>query len=229
MNSERSLILLFLAFLVAIPLSQAVLEPSPRRAAPGAGPLRSETDRRQPARLRARPRGRQPGRPLGPALGAIRAVRLVQRRGREGRCLGRDGWLFYKPGVEYLTQRPGTVRETAPPPRRWRPSYLPRPIGRPGHSAVGRPGAQQGERLSGQTHPAGRPAPGDRLRRHPNRPGRPEDRRRRGGRSLRVVCLGQESARRNLALPGPGQPLVAAGGAVGGRGRGAAGPRAGLD
>ncbi|HXP60176.1 MAG TPA: hypothetical protein VN829_06770 [Dongiaceae bacterium] len=112
MNSERSLILLFLAFLVAIPVSQAVLELR-RGERPQALSLFGQ--RPTAPNLRAYERD------LEDASQAARWARpWVQyaqfawfKDGGEKVLLGRDGWLFYKPGVQYLTQRPGTLWENS--------------------------------------------------------------------------------------------------------------------
>ena len=110
MNSERSLILLFLAFLVAIPVSQAVLEL--RR---GERPQALALFAQKPTAPNLRAYERDLEDASQTARWARPWAQYAQfawfKDGGEKVLLGRDGWLFYKPGVEYLTQRPGTVRE----------------------------------------------------------------------------------------------------------------------
>jgi hypothetical protein len=108
MNSERFLILLFLAFLAAIPAGQAVLEL--RR---GERPLALALFDLKPtaANLRAYERD------LEDSSQAARWARpwaqYAQftwfKDGGEKALLGREGWLFYKPGVQYVTQRPESL------------------------------------------------------------------------------------------------------------------------
>ena len=114
MNSERSLILLFLAFLAAIPVGQAVLEL--RR---GERPQALALFAQKPTA----PNLRAYERDLEDASQAARWARpwaqYAQfawfKDGGEKVLLGRDGWLFYKPGVDYLTQRPGTPASAGSP------------------------------------------------------------------------------------------------------------------
>ena len=108
MNSQRFLILLFLAFLFAVPLSQAVLDLR-RGERPQALALFGQKP--TAANLRAYERD------LEDSSQAARWVRPWAQYAQfawfkdagQKALLGRDGWLFYKPGVEYLTQRPDTL------------------------------------------------------------------------------------------------------------------------
>jgi len=112
MNSERCLILVFLAFLAAIPVSQAVLEL--RR---GERPQALALFNQKPtaANLRAYERD------LEDSSQAARWARpwaqYAQfawfKDGGEKALLGREGWLFYKPGAQYLTQRPDSLRASS--------------------------------------------------------------------------------------------------------------------
>jgi hypothetical protein len=109
MNSERFLILAFLVFLGAIPVSQAVFELR-RGERPQALALLGEKP--TAAHLRAYERD------LEDSSQAARWVRpwaqYAQfawfKDGGDKALLGRGGWLFYKPGVMCLTQRPDTFR-----------------------------------------------------------------------------------------------------------------------
>jgi hypothetical protein len=108
MNSERFLILVFLAFLVAIPAGQTVLELR-RGERPQALALFAQKP--TAANLRAYERD------LEDSSQAARWARpwaqYAQfawfKDGGEKALLGREGWLFYKPGVQYLTQRPESL------------------------------------------------------------------------------------------------------------------------
>jgi len=109
MNSERFLMLAFLVFLAAIPVSQAVLELR-RGERPQALALFDQKP--TAANLRAYEHD------LEDSSQAARWVRpFVQyaqfawfKDGGDKALLGRGGWLFYKPGVLCLTQRPDSFR-----------------------------------------------------------------------------------------------------------------------
>jgi hypothetical protein len=109
MNSERFLILAFLVFLAAIPVSQTAIELR-RGERPQALALFGQKP--TAANLRAYERD------LEDSSQAARWVRpWVQyaqfawfKDGGEKALLGQGGWLFYKPGVLCLTQRPDTLR-----------------------------------------------------------------------------------------------------------------------
>ena len=84
---------------------------SPRRQAAartracGSRIVSDEPDRaRRTERVRARAGERIAARAVAAAAGAARDDRLARRRQR-ARLSGRDGWLFYRPDVEYITGR----------------------------------------------------------------------------------------------------------------------------
>jgi hypothetical protein len=116
-------IVLFLGLIVCPPLVQVVVE-----AWGGAWPAMFDVFRRRPtpANLRAFEKSLQDAsvtaRTLRPMMQAVQFFLL--RDAGEKALVGRGGWLFYQPGLTYLTQRarPGdsTVREAIAAIRRFR-------------------------------------------------------------------------------------------------------------
>ncbi|MGA2865674.1 MAG: hypothetical protein ABSF95_14470 [Verrucomicrobiota bacterium] len=109
LNAERFLILAFLAVLWAVPLSQAVVE-----LCRGEWPQALALFDQKPTAANLRAYERE----LEDASQAARWLRpwaqYAQfawfKDGGEKALLGRAGWLFYKPGVQCLTQRPDARR-----------------------------------------------------------------------------------------------------------------------
>jgi hypothetical protein len=111
LDPQFGLILLFLGIVGSVPLSQAVME-----ACRGERPLALEIFHTKPTRQNLRAYESN----LGDASWAVAKFRpwaqYAQfawfKDGGEKALLGRDGWLFYRPGVEYATERPGTRHPT---------------------------------------------------------------------------------------------------------------------
>jgi len=105
-NPQLGLILLFLFIVVGIPLSQAVVE-----ACRGELPQLLEIFQRKPTapNLRAYERNLEDASWVAAKLRpwAQYAQFAWFKDGGEKTLLGREGWVFYKPGVEYATERPG--------------------------------------------------------------------------------------------------------------------------
>lgn len=108
------LVLTFLALIVAVPLVQVAVELFPRQ---GERPQALDVFCRRPtaANLRAYERNLEDG---SWAAALMRpwvqyALFAWLKDGGEKALVGRDGWLFYKPGVQYLTERPRAQRATA--------------------------------------------------------------------------------------------------------------------
>jgi hypothetical protein len=110
-NPERFLILAFLGIIVSVPLTQAVME-----ARRGEWPQALEVFKQRPAaaHLRAYERNLEEAswlaRQLRPWAQYVQFAWL--KDGGEKALVGRDGWLFYKPGVQYLTERSRSPKVT---------------------------------------------------------------------------------------------------------------------
>lgn len=112
--SNRVLIAVFLGLLTGMPLAQVIIEVSR-----GEWPRVLDVFRHRPTvtELRAYEHALEEASVAGRWLRTgWRAVEFrVRCDGGEAACIGRDGWLFYQPGVAALTQRPrrrdATVRE----------------------------------------------------------------------------------------------------------------------
>lgn len=110
--SERFLILVFLGIIASVPISQAWLEvrrgETPQvlqvfRQKPTAQNLRAyENDLKEASWLANR---------LRPWAQYVQFAWF--KDGGEKALVGRDGWLFYKPGVQYLTERPSLQKATS--------------------------------------------------------------------------------------------------------------------
>jgi hypothetical protein len=111
-NSERFLILAFVGIIFSVPLSQGVLEI--RR---GERPLVFELFRQTPtaAHLRGYEHDLEDASQVAKYLRpwALYAQFTWFKDGGEKALLGRNGWLFYGPGVQYLTERPEARKNTA--------------------------------------------------------------------------------------------------------------------
>jgi hypothetical protein len=105
------LIVAFLGILVSVPLIQAVVE-----ARQGEWPRALEVFKRKPTakNLRAYERSLEDASGVAAQLRpwAQYAQFAWLKDGGAKVVVGRDGWLFYKPGLEYLTERPGAQKET---------------------------------------------------------------------------------------------------------------------
>jgi hypothetical protein len=105
-NPELGLILLFLVIVGGVPLSQVVVE-----ACRGERPQVLQIFQRKPTakNLRAYESNLEDSSWVAARLRpwAQYAQFAWLNDGGEKALVGRDGWLFYKPGVEYTTERPG--------------------------------------------------------------------------------------------------------------------------
>jgi hypothetical protein len=112
MEPHQFLVLLFLGIIGGVPLLQVVVE-----ARRGEAPQVSELFRRPPtaAHLRAFERDLEEAswamKPLRPWVQWAQFAGL-QEAGEKA-LVGRDGWLFYRPGVDYLVSRPELSPSTA--------------------------------------------------------------------------------------------------------------------
>ena len=111
-NPELFLILLFLGIIVSVPLIQTLVE-----ARHGEGPQALEVFKQTPtaSRLRAYERNLEEASWVAKRLRpwAQYALFAWLRDGGEKALVGREGWLFYKPGVQYLTERPRAQKGTS--------------------------------------------------------------------------------------------------------------------
>ncbi|MGH7968081.1 MAG: alginate O-acetyltransferase AlgX-related protein, partial [Limisphaerales bacterium] len=116
LNPELALLLAFLVIIVSVPVVQFAIE-----AGRGEQPLALDIFKQKPTarNLRAYEHGLEDANWLAAKLRPC--VQYAQfawlRDGGAKSLIGRDGWLFYRPGVEYVTERPrtrqgrGTVNE----------------------------------------------------------------------------------------------------------------------
>lgn len=104
LRSERCLILVFLAILAGVPLAQTVIEV---RRGDHLQALDLFHQKPTAANLRAYEHDLEDASQIAKGLRpwAQYAQFAWFRDGGEKALLGRDGWLFYKPGVQYLTER----------------------------------------------------------------------------------------------------------------------------
>ena len=110
-NPQFVLILVFLGIIVSVPLIQTAVE-----ARRGEWPQALEVLKRKPTarNLRAYERGLEDASWVAAQLRpwAQYAQFAWFTDGGQKALVGRDGWLFYKPGVQYLTERAGTQKAT---------------------------------------------------------------------------------------------------------------------
>jgi hypothetical protein len=106
LNPQFSLLLIFLGIVVSVPVIQVAVE-----LCRGELPHALQIFKRKPTarNLRTYERGLEDA---SWVAGKLRPwAQYVQfswlKDGGEKSVIGRDNWLFYKPGVEYVTQRPG--------------------------------------------------------------------------------------------------------------------------
>jgi len=107
LNPELALVLIFLGIVASVPVVQFGIE-----AGRGDQPLALDVFKQKPTarNLRAYEHGLEDASWLAAKLRPC--VQYAQfawlRDGGAKSLIGRDGWLFYKPGVEYITERPGS-------------------------------------------------------------------------------------------------------------------------
>ncbi len=111
-NPDLALVLVFLGILTVVPLTQATLELSR-----GERPEVLSIFKRKPtsSNLRRYEHNLEEASWVAARLRpwAQYAQFAWLKDGGEKSLIGRDGWLFYKPGVDYLTERPGTRSSTS--------------------------------------------------------------------------------------------------------------------
>ena len=111
-NPRSALVISFLAMVAGVPVMQVVIE-----ARRGEWPLAAAALPRKPVAKNLRAYERTLEDASVPAdwmrAQALYAQFAWLKDGGEKTLVGRDGWLFYKPGVQYLTDRPGVEKSAA--------------------------------------------------------------------------------------------------------------------